>query len=411
LNLSYDITTRVTTVYLKSYQDIQPTGGPGKIVPSGHTFGVKITVLGISGISEQAMSWVGTPTLAWKYEYSDTDLFGIFSDPIQIEITGYETDDESVPTTIKRFTCRTSEFRQLQDISDLLKLLRYTSSGNDYLVNIPVMYYDIYDSDEDYYLEKMYNFMISMNFTENRMITDNIQCRFLNSYLIESPFTEAIFVQGKEIISTYTWLDDVLDILDDAPVSFLVGDRYLVSTSASGTFVGQENKIAEVVAGPTWSFITPEVDDGIYDITSAISYIWTGSAWITMPSIILPLKMFVTIKIDKTYVESNSIDLGTEKDNLTLALADYLQKVKSGTNVVFYNSQVIDFIHTERLWVKSVTIDITDSSSLPNHLNSGLEIKSDEDVLTALSTKLNIVKYTPSYIYWDVDNLSITLIV
>jgi len=242
------------------------------------------------------------------------------------------------------------------------------------------------------------------------MITDEVQCRFLNTYLIESPYIEAVFVQGKNIFSAYNWLDDVLEIRDDAPAVYAVGDRYLVSSSASGTFAGHDNEIAEVVTGPTWNFIAPEINDGVYNIDSRRSYIWNGTSWNIIPSIQLPLQMTVTIRVNRSYVEANSIDLGTEKEDLLVALADYLQKNKSGVNVKFYNSQIVDFVHSGRDWVKSVTVNVTDSSSSANELNNGLEFNDDDTILENLSNKLDLVRYVTPYLYWDVNNLVIKLL-
>ena len=407
MNLVYDVDNRTTTIQVKSYQDISPDT---TLIPSGHTFSVQLTVIGVDGIYMQDMTWIEGTTLAWTYEYDNADTFGIFEDDVQFEVICYETTDDSPPEIIKRFTCKTDKVTQLIDISDILKLLRYSSGGQDYLLNVPVIYQDTYNDDPDYYLNKLYTFINGTSFSENRMITDEVQCRFLNTYLIESPYIEAVFVQGKNIFSAYNWLDDVLEIRDDAPAVYAVGDRYLVSSSASGTFAGHDNEIAEVVTGPTWNFITPEINDGVYDIDSRRSYIWNGTSWNIIPSIQLPLQMTVTIRVNRSYVEANSIDLGTEKEDLLVALADYLQKNKSGVNVKFYNSQIVDFVHSGRDWVKSVTVNVTDSSSSANELNNGLEFNDDDTILENLSNKLDLVRYVTPYLYWDVNNLVIKLL-
>jgi hypothetical protein len=211
------------------------------------------------------------------------------------------------------------------------------------------------------------------------------------------------------MISSYNWLDNVIEITNDPPVTYSIGDRYLVGTSGTGAFSGHNNDIAVVVTGPAWSFIDPEIGDGVYDLDTRRSYVWSGAAWNVINNIELPLKINITIKTDTTYVQANSVDLGVEKNNLELELADYLQKEKTGTNIVFYNSQIIDFIHNGRPWVKSCSVSVTDSASSPNQLNNGIEVRSDNDILTDLSDKLNIVMYVPPLIYWDVNNIVITL--
>jgi len=317
-------------------------------------------------------------------------------------------------TTLK-FTCRTNKFYQLVDVSDQLRLMRYTTGSDSYVINIPVIDSATFASDPDYYLDKIKNFMTSANFSENRMITDNVQCRFLNSYLIESPFIESVFLQSGNIFSNvdYNWLNPVIETRDDPPPITLDSTTYRVGTSpASGSdFDGHANEIATYHSGPpaSWEFYSPEIDDFVLDSSTNIYWRWSGSAWVSIPSILLPMKIEVEIKADKNYVQRNNIDIPTEKDNLLLALAEYLQKNFTGTDVVFYNSLIIEFIHTGRDYVKSVRVYVTDSSSPPNEMNNGIEVRSDNDILKGLKDKLDIVKYVPPIIYWDIDNIVITV--
>jgi len=104
-------------------------------------------------------------------------------------LTGDDTSPAILngPLTTLKFTCTTDKFYQLIDISDQLRLVRYHSGNDAYLVNIPVMYNATFATDPDYYFDKFRNFISAAAFNENRMVTDNIQCRFLNSYYVESP--------------------------------------------------------------------------------------------------------------------------------------------------------------------------------------------------------------------------------
>jgi hypothetical protein len=42
-------------------------------------------------------------------------------------------------------------------------------------------------------------------------------------------------------------------------------------------------------------------------------------------------------------------------------------------------------------------------------MDNGIEVLSDNTILTNLKNKLDIVKYSPSMIHWDVENLDIVM--
>jgi hypothetical protein len=319
------------------------------------------------------------------------------------------------PLTTLKFTNTTNKFYQLEDISDQLKLVRYQSGADSYIVNIPVMYNATFVTDPDYYLDKFRNFIMTAVFNENRMVTDNVQCRVLNSYYVQSPFIESIFLQGGEIFSEvyYNHLDPVIDTRNTPPTVALTGQKFRVGTAGVGAFSGHDNEIA-TYNGSGWDFYTPVYiaglqQDFVLDSDVNICYRWDGTNWISLPVIELPFKMRVEVKCDKTYIQRNSVDLPTEKENLNLAVAEYLQKSFSGSNIVFYNSLITEFVHTNRAYVKSVKVYVTDSSATPSKLDNGIEILGDDTILSNLKDKLDIVKYSPIMVHWDVENLDIVM--
>jgi hypothetical protein len=159
----------------------------------------------------------------------------------------------------------------------------------------------------------------------------------------------------------------------------------------------------------SWDFYIPQKDDIYLNLDENITYVWDGVNWVTMPPIQLPLKLKVSIIIDSVYIQHNAINISTEIENIKLMLAQYLQQMKTGTNVKFYNSQVIEIIHLNRPYIKSVNVFVTDSSISPVELNNGIEIKSDDNaILSSFKNKIDIVKYVPVLIYWDVNNILLT---
>jgi len=353
-----------------------------------------------------------TPTAGFIYILTTSTCLGALG------LTGDNTNPAVLngPMTTYKFTCRTDKFFQILDTSDQIKLIRYTVRTDSYIINIPVVYNATFISDPDYYLDKFKNFIVTSLFNENRMVTDNVQCRFLNTYLIESPFIEAIFLQSGQIFSNtdYVWLPPVSSTQDEPPVVTLDKSRYLVSTTPVGGsyFDGHANEIAiydTSIAPPFWIFDIPNVNEFVLDNETNIYYRWDGTNWINIPNIVLPLNIRIEIKADKNYVQRNNIDMSSEKENLILAVTEYLQKGFSGSTIIFYNSLMVEFVHNNRNYIKSVKVYVTDSSIVPNEMNNGIETRTDNEVMKNLKNKLDIVKYVPPLIYWDVDNVEVII--
>jgi hypothetical protein len=347
------------------------------------------------------------------------NIFIAITDSTCLSVLGL-TGNDTLPAifngmlTTAKFTCKTDKFYQLNDVSDQLRLMRYDVGDDSYIINIPVVDDITFDSDPDYYLDKIKGFITTASFSENRMVTDNVQCGFLNSYLIGSPFIESIFLQSGQVFSNsdYIFLSPVIDIRSAPPPTSIIGSRFRVSSSPTGgsDFDGHPNEIATYVSGSSvWDFYLPITNDFVHDSSTNIYYTWTGTAWANIPNIEFPLRMRIEAKADKSYVQRNNVDIVVEKENLTLAIAEYLQKGFTGANIVFYNSLITEFCHTGRPFLKSVKVYVTDSSTVPNELDNGLEVKKDLDILKGLKDKLDIVKYIPPMIYWDIDNISIVI--
>lgn len=311
-NIVYDRFQAKTSIYVKSHQDI-----------SDHSFELTIHGLNVSGAS---LTNVDTNT--WVYEYTD-DEYSLIWEEISLELKIFN----SVATHI--LTGQTDNFYQVTPVFDELKLLLYDDYlGNTQVVNISVMNKSIFDDDTPYYLDKMYQFLFTSQLTENRMVTDEIQLKFLNTYLIESDFLK----------------------------------------------------------------YATEQEYDTFDLK-------------------FPLKLTVDCYVDEDYLSENSVDINEEKNSLLLALAEKLQTQYTGIEIRFYNSQIIDFVHTDRPFFKRVEVTVTDSDGTT--ISDGLETFELRDVLDRImedtgldagERKLNILKYVPPFWYWDTNNLTVRIL-
>jgi hypothetical protein len=75
------------------------------------------------------------------------------------------------------------------------------------------------------------------------------------------------------------WQDSVISRSANPPGSPVSGDRYLVIATATGAWVGQEDKIAEY-NGSSWIFTTATTGMAVaVDNEPTVLYFWSGTAW------------------------------------------------------------------------------------------------------------------------------------
>ena len=307
-NIIYNKAEYKTKIYIKSYQDISK-------------YKLTLVAQGLN-IAEQVTTNIDQNT--WLFEYIDSK-HSIIWETTSLELT-------VMFNGVKLMIGQTSEFRQIYDITEQLKLLKYDSyaDGKTYITNVPIIDKELYYSDETYYANKIHEFLYSNNFSENRMITDELQFRFLNTFVVPANFMK-------------------------------------VSTKQKYNF-----------------------------------------------DLHLPLRIKINAYIDEDYISNNIIDLNTEKNLLIDKLATELQTKYTGSNIVYYNSRIDDFVHTNREFIKRVEVIVSDG--IGNILKTGIEVNSDKLLLEEIATnetidraerKLQILKYVPPYFYWDINNIDL----
>ena len=317
--IEYDYLTKKTTINLKSNQDI-----------SEYEFEISINEV---SLYNQLMTNFDNTT----FQHEHTSDYGIFWDTFQISLNAfrYITDETTGLTSRKRvFSGISNNSTQIYDISDELVILNfnhiiYSSPGvidyiDPYVLNVPLLDREVYLDDPMYYLDKTKKYIYDADIKGKRMVSDNLQFRFLNT--IKMP-----------------------------------------------AFYAQNFTLQEYA----------------HDI-------------------VLPLKLSINIITNQRLVINQKINLIEKKEELLILVADWLQKVHTGPDIKFYNSQVVDLIHTDRDWIKSVEVTVVDYNDTP--IDSGLETISDYEGLQKIKDqKIDIIKYSPSLFYWDVDNIDIVM--
>lgn len=180
LNIIYENYT--SYIRLKSYQDLE-----------GWEFKITIPDLNIESLS---MNKVDDNT----FEYIYTDNSGILKEKIIITISCYYNDE-------LYFTAKTNEITQAYYQSDQLQFPIYTLNNISYIIDLPIIEKDKFIKNQNFYLDKIYDFLYGFNFEENRMISDNLGFRFLNTNGLYSFMALNSFKQGGNLLKGYNYFD------------------------------------------------------------------------------------------------------------------------------------------------------------------------------------------------------------
>lgn len=181
---SYSPTLDTTRLMVQSYEDI-----------TGYIFILSIPELNVKDVCMN----VATNNIVDTYWYDNVRGTGIIFDKMNIVVDVYKDGKHY-------FTYKLNDFSVIQDISDILSLKTFDGLITDYefddkltpeqqqlstvfnekayVLNIPVLDNDTYQSNPPYYLEKGVNLFGSIAFQENRMISDDVQIRYINSDVI-----------------------------------------------------------------------------------------------------------------------------------------------------------------------------------------------------------------------------------
>lgn len=268
----------------------------------------------------------------------------------------------------------------------ILSLDNFTTSnvmtdGTSHIVyDIPTVlanYYDIIDQ-KDFELQVMQQLLTSLTFKDYKMLTDFINFKFSNTtgLLNNMQLNEVDLLPVLSIESTPQTITDE-------------GERYII-LNGSGEWNNHENEIAMSSFDGTaysWVYIIPKTDQMLLVKNENIKYIFGTIGW-SIPIYNIPLQISVDIfKLD-TYSGSMGDLTQAIRDTLISKFTD-----RFGINVYIYRSEIIDVIQSIE------GIDhcrlIEPKSNL--FLNFNIDNFTQEELL----------KYSPEYIYFTADNISI----
>jgi hypothetical protein len=90
-------------------------------------------------------------------------------------------------------------------------------------------------------------------------------------------------------------------------------------------------------------------------------------------------------------------------------IANYLQEYCTGVNIKYYDSKIIDLVHGYSDDIISVIVNVYDNYG--NEIENGLETIVENDYLFTVVDKIDVVKYVSIFWHWNLDLLTIELVV
>ena len=161
INILYDSTEQLSYINVKSYQQIYDW-----------VFEISIPEL---GITNEPMENTDESTATYVYSTNQGFIEGAVCVTIRGSTQGVDV-----------FVGKTARINQRYDLSDLLQIPTFSLGGSRYLVDVPLVQKEAFEPNKTYYLDKIYDFLLGFNFEENRMVSDNLEFRFLNTDSIRS---------------------------------------------------------------------------------------------------------------------------------------------------------------------------------------------------------------------------------
>jgi len=314
LRLRYDYDNMMTVLEAISSQAIED-------------YAMRFTIPGTDVYNEQGII-VDENVFAIAYK---DDYYGILDGEKTVEVElFYNVDVESYDNQPVLAYFVTNKFHQIRCVKDQLKLLQYIDErSQEYVLSIPLINKIYYENNSEETDLTILNSIYQSNIKGRRFPGDEVQFRFLNTYMIEQQSLRNSVIQ--------------------------------------------------------------EYDFDLY----------------------LPLKLFVTILYDSQYIENTNVDIAEEKEKLRLEIAQKLQDNYSGNQIKCYNSQLVDLIHTDRPFIKSVSVVIKDFND--TIIERGIQSFTENEIMENLQNeiaetfghKMDILNYFPHYWYWDLDNIQI----
>jgi hypothetical protein len=256
-------------------------------------------------------------------------------------------------------------------------------STSSIVYDIPVVQKSYYDGivKRDFEVQVLQYLMSSLTFADYKMITDFVNVKFTNT------IGRMVNMQKNP-----TTKQSVLSLSQTSVPVGLLGDRYIVNGTEGGDWEDQKNKIAQCIdqGAQTWYFFTPTMNDIVYVTDEDVKYIFTGSQWF-LPEYDIPLKLEIEVFKSDTYLGTSNALTSLIKENIITAFED-----RFGSNISLYQSEIIKVVQE--------TEGVGHCNLVKPESNIFFDFNIDE------FTQLELLSYTPEYVYFTESDITVKIL-
>jgi len=270
-----------------------------------------------------------------------------------------------------------------KSLNDFMMSNVFSDSTSCIVYDIPVVEEDYYNSivKKDFELQVLQYMMSTLSFSDYRMLTDFVNVKFTNtsgllSNMKYNPVTKPAVISFSE---TYVPFGNL-------------GDRYIVNGSEGGEWKGKNNKIAQCIDSTSqiWYFFQPVLNDMVLVEDENKKYIYTGSQWF-YPEYTIPLTIEVEVIRASNYYGSN-----IELTNLIVQTLNDTFSPSFGSNIELQRSDIISVVRG--------VAGVSDCNLIQPQSNIFFIFNVDD------FTQDELLSYSPEFIYFTSDNVTIRII-
>lgn len=202
---------------------------------------------------------------------------GVIYNPIVLDVL-LNISDPNVDPELAYSTSYHFQFKDVQNVFSQIQNLRlrfYTKDTIKYVMNVPLIYSNEYNKDKFYYTNVIKLMFSTINLKENRMISDDVQFRFLNTYSAKQMFNVNLLKQKYDItfqlpfrlsIGLTFSRDDVIlkrlnisEIIDNIRLAV---SKYILETTTGLDLIFYKSKISDICHNyPAVKLVVPVLTD------------------------------------------------------------------------------------------------------------------------------------------------------
>lgn len=171
---------------------------------------------------------------------------------------------------VQLFDVKFNDVGLVENLQDFLHLKRYFSGDDVYIVDVPLIKKDNFLNDESFYLTKLTSQLQSLSLKETRLVSDDLQLKFINSYYIPQKYASRITIQN---------LDFNIHLPLKINIDLILEKKYIVVNSID--VLSEVTKLRLTLA----NYFNDKTDSLIKIYSSQIIDLIQNQAWIKFTSI------------------------------------------------------------------------------------------------------------------------------